>query len=354
VQPGRAVKSFLRTRLGFILLILLAIAVVVVTYTYIGGPLLAIVAMLVFGLGLPIWVGTSRPRTLAIMGIVILVVSAPLITVVETGAILTPTGAASSSTSLPSGNGGAILQNATVSPFVSAAGSTFTWNVSIFPQYLPPGSSRALWIDLFISTCPGATGTNSPNCAAGYAFYIVNHTLPADLNKPFTYQLNGTNIWSWQMGIAYDNLTTGNLTWTFLVGDPTYNGIEGPITGNYWSTYGLLIGTIYEAVLFYLGLVFFIALLIYMVFKSRRRKRLDQAARANLPPPTDADAPAAASPSTPAPALPPPALTPVAEAACPNCGAVVYPGEKVCWKCGTKLTSPPPSGGSPLPSAPKG
>ncbi|NNN17715.1 MAG: zinc-ribbon domain-containing protein, partial [Thermoplasmata archaeon] len=44
--------------------------------------------------------------------------------------------------------------------------------------------------------------------------------------------------------------------------------------------------------------------------------------------------------------------TPVAEASCPNCGAVVYPGEKVCWKCGTKLASP--AGGSPLPSAPKG
>jgi len=358
VQPGRAVKSFLRTRLGFILLILLAIAVVVVTYTYIGGPLLAIVAMLVFGLGLPIWVGTSRPRTLAIMGIVILVVSAPIITVIETGAILTPTSAASSSTNLPYGNGGAVLQNAAVSPFVSASGSTFTWNVSLYPKYLPPQSSRALWLDLFISTCPGATGTTSPNCAGGYTFYLLNRTLPGGLTngtvESFTDQLNGTNIWSWQMAVAFHNVTTGNLTWTFLIGDPTYNGIEGPITGNYWSTYGLLIGTIYEAVLFYLGLVFFIALLIYMVFKNRKRKRLDQAARANPPPPIDADASAAASPSAPAPALPPPALTPVAEAACPNCAAVVYPGEKVCWKCGTKLTSPPPSGGSPLPSAPKG
>lgn len=356
MQPGRAVKSFLRTRLGFILLIALAIAVVVVTYTYVGGPLLAIVAMLIFGLGLPIWVGISRPRTLAIVGVVILVASAPLITFVETGAILTPTSAASSPASLPSGNGGAILQNATVSPFVAAAGSTFNWSVSVFPRYLPPQSTRALWLDLFISTCPGATGTGSPNCAAGYTFYLLNHTLPRGVQngtiESFTDQLNGTNIWSWQMAIAYDNRTTGNLTWTFLVGDPTYNGIEGPITGNYWSTYVLLVGTIYEAVLFYLGLVFFIALLVYMVFKNRRRKRQDQNARANPPAPTDANPPDTAPPASPP--TTPPALTPLAEAACPNCGAVVYPGEKVCWKCGTKLTPPPASGSAPLPSSPKG
>ncbi len=190
---------------------------------------------------------------------------------------------------LPSGNGGSVLQNATVSPFLSAPGSTFTWSVSIFPQYIPQNSSPALWIDLFISTCPGATGTNSPDCASGYPLYIVNHTFPGGLKQPtvvsFAYVLNGTEIWSWQMGIAYDNTKTGNLTWTFLVGDPTYNGIEGPITGDYWSTYGLLIFTILEAILFYLGLVYFIALLLYMILKNRKRRQQEQKARANPPPP---------------------------------------------------------------------
>jgi hypothetical protein len=352
VQPRRAVKSFLRTRWGFLVLLALAIGTIVLTYTYVGGILLAIVAILVFGLAVPIWVGVSRPRTLAIMGIVILLVSAPLIALVTTSEVLTPPGTASSPTvTLPSGRSGSVLQNATVSPFVSEPPSTFTWTVSIFPIYVPPNSSRALWIDVFISTCLGATGPNSPNCASGYPFYVVNHTLSGGLTNgtvvPLQYTLNGDYIWSWQMGIAYYN-KTGNLTWTFLVGDPTYNGLEGPITGDYWSTYGLLIFNVFEAVLFYLGLVFFIGLLLYMVLKNRKRRQQEQRARANPPPPV-----ASASTSAPPPSAPP-ALAPIAEAACPNCSAVVYPGEKVCWKCGTRLSSPPSSGDSPLPSAPKG
>ena len=63
-QPG-GFKRFLGGPIGRALLPAIAIVVVFATYVYVS-TLLAIPAILVFGLAIPIWVGLKRPRDLAI------------------------------------------------------------------------------------------------------------------------------------------------------------------------------------------------------------------------------------------------------------------------------------------------
>lgn len=380
------VKSFLGSRVGFWVLILIGIATVTLGFFYLG-PLLAIVIILLFGLLLPILVGVKRPLLLAVIGIVIILVSAPLVTALETQLIFTPSPVACSGDTCT----GSLLQNATENPYSTSSNSaTFFWNVTLFPSTLAPGSGNVTQLMLFIANgCPGATGNSSPNCAAGYPYYQIDDIhLPAHMLGPenatpwtitfiddqtafpghacgynvttvskatstsvveFDCSITGPALWSWQMAAAYNN-SGGNFTWSFLVGDPTYNSIQGPIVGTFGSIYVLVLGTTFEYVGFYLGLPFFIILLVYLALRGRRQR---MQARNWQPPPSSDATPAAAVPSSTAPgAAPSPAPTPIPESACPNCAAVVYPGEKVCWKCGTPIA--PAAGSAALPSQPRG
>ena len=354
-KPSRF-RSFLQTPAGKALLLALAILVTFASTVYVS-TLVAIPAILLFGLAVPIWAGLKRPRYLALTGIVIILLVAPISNLVITQDIMTPVPASASGTALPEGNGGAVLQNALVTPYVGGTSENFTWTVTILPQYIPGGAANeTLWLNLYVSTCPGATGNNSPNCSPGYPFFAggwLNRSvanLTTETNESFRFQIGTVGIWDWQMSLAVRNNTTGALYYIFLVGDPTYNGIEGPVVGTYATTYESLLLTLYFDDLLFLGAPFYFVLLIYMILKRRERTRADAQQRAAGPTPPDEKGPSLPTGGTTGP----PSATPQApqEGACPSCGAVVYAGEKTCWKCGASLTAPAAT--APLSSGGKG
>ncbi|HLN51147.1 MAG TPA: hypothetical protein VK455_03720 [Thermoplasmata archaeon] len=340
-------RRFLQTRVGRTLLIAFAIAVVFGTFVYVT-PLLAIPAFLVVGLAAPIYAGIKRPRYLALSGLVVILIVAPLSSVAYTMEIMTPTPFVNSNSTLPDGNGGAVLQGGHVSPFNGDTSTNFTWTVSIYPQYRPPGGSTFTSLHLYISTCPGATANTSATCPGGYPFHDLNNSsIPPNpthvVNVTFHFQIGTNGIWSWQMALLDRNNTTHNITTILLVGDPTYNGVEGPIVGDFATFFSELLPTLYLDCFLFLGGPFYCVLLLYMVFKNRERRRRDMIRRivGPIPPTAPPATGTATAPGPPeAPALAPAASPPQVsdELPCPNCSALVYPGEPRCWKCGADLS----------------
>ncbi|MCW6166888.1 MAG: hypothetical protein LVQ64_00340 [Thermoplasmatales archaeon] len=335
MAKGR-IRAFFNTRVG--LAVLIAIAIVVTAGSFLVGEYLtATVAALLFGLGIPVWMGQKSIKWLAVVGVAILAVSPAISTAFEVPVVLAPTAAASSSNY--------ILQNATVSPYFGGPGTNFTWTVRVDFSRIPSGNES--WnMTLYLSTCPGATGRSDPNCSSGYPFTsytqsVVNQT--GNLPITFSEAISSSNIWDWQMSLFYTNNSGRNGTYVFLVGDPTYNGIAGPVVANGWGgVYGLIVGAIYSDYLI-VGIVFFIGLLIYAVFKQRRMRREQAASRAAPSSGTaGAESPPAGTGASSAPLASGSTARPAAtqELACPNCGAVVYPKETFCWKCGTSLSAP--------------
>jgi hypothetical protein len=349
-QPG-GFRRFVQTPAGRALLPAISIAVVFATYVYVS-TLLAIPAILVFGLAVPIWAGLKRPRYLALSGLVIILLVGPLATVAITQEIRTPIGPVSSDSTTSANGTGPVLLNAQVSPYNGGTSTSFNWTVTLQPQYAPFGTKGLLGVSLYISSCPGATGNSSPYCNSGYSLTNLTHnytTPPTTTTElSFNYAIGSVGIWDWQMGAFLRNSTTNNLTYIFLVGDPTYNGIEGPVVGTWSDTFAELLPTVYLNGLLFLGLPFYLILILYMFFKSRETRRKEAQRRAAGPvPPGGGEATAAAGPPPGSDAPPGPSAAPAAaERTCPNCNAVVYANETTCWKCGATL--PAPVGGTPL------
>ena len=357
MEQQTGLRRFMQGPLGRVLLIAIAIVVTAFTYAYLYA-LIAIPVMLIVGLMLPIYLGIKRIRFLAILGLVILLASAPIATIVLTQEVMTPIPPASSPTNFPGANGGALLQDASVSPYLGSTSTNFTWNVTVYERYVPAGNDSPYLLSLYISTCPGATGPNDPNCNAGYPFYTLNRTLaPLATNATevvsFHFVFPSDGIWAWQMGAFLNNTTspsTHNATFIQLVGDALYNGLEGPVVGGFLTTYEQLVLSVYLNVVVYLGIPFYVVLVIYLYIKRRQGARGSAAARAPGPVPSESpatDAPPAAGVPPVAPATTDASAPRRPEMPCPNCGAVVYPNETTCWKCGTKL----PGGGSAAPPA---
>ncbi len=251
------------------------------------------------------------------------------------------------------GTSGAIMQNASVTPYVGSASTNFTWNVTIFPAEVPGANSSPLWLNLYISTCPGATSpTNDPNCNAGYPFWLLNYTFQGNLSGATTISFHFTpgsdSIWTWQMGLFLRNYSAApgsNASFTYLLlqGDPVYNGLEGPVTGDFATTYSQLVLTVYLNDLIYLGIPYFVVLLVYSYITRRKATRADMVKRAAGATPTDA--PGGSGPPAPRTDAPeaqlkrPPAAPRRPEMNCPNCGAVVYANETTCWKCSTPISN---------------
>jgi hypothetical protein len=334
--------------------LLIAIAIVAVAWSFIYlGEVIAIGAFLLLGLILPIYFGWKRPRQLAIAGLVVLLLAAPISATLETNLIRTPVPVATSATTLPDGNGGAVLQNASVGPFNGASGTNFTFDVDVYPQYLPPNTTL-LDVVFVVSTCPTATGNqSSPYCSAGYPFFLQNHTFASTPNSTvelaFHQKLPGPDIWWWTM-YAQTRNTSGGYHTIFLLAGQGYSTIEGPVTGAWTDIFGIVVGQVYLYMFLYLGIVYYLALLAYTWFKVRESKRKTAAGVPSAPAP-----PPPASPGAPTTAASP---TP-AEEHCPKCNAVVYPNESQCWKCGTPLrgpgsatpaSAPLPSSGAPPPT----
>jgi hypothetical protein len=350
-QQKDGFRRFVQKPLGKALLLGVAILVVFATYVYVD-TLVAIPAMLLFGLAVPIWSGLKAPRYLALSGLVILLLVAPISNAVITQDILAPVGPSYS----PVANGGPVLQNAVVSPYVGTTSTNFTWTVSIFPAYIPANNTTLLWVNLYISTCPGATGNSSPVCTAGYPLIILNDTSvngmtsqSAETNLTFGYTIGTNGIWDWQMSLALRNTSSNTLEYIFLIGDPTYNGIEGPVVGNFGTTYASLLPTLYFDDFLFLGAPFYFVLLLYMIFKRRERSRADAARRAAGPIPPEETGPTLPPGKGGVSVVAPATSASTKEGSCPSCGAVVYANEKSCWKCGAPLG--PSSGGTPLPSS---
>jgi hypothetical protein len=262
-----------------------------------------------------------------------------------------------------------VLQNAQVSPYLGSTSTNFTWSVQVYPGQVPKGNSTLnVTLDLYVSTCPGATGNDSPSCAAGYpltVYQLFHGDLPNQtvLDLSFSHTIPSNGIWAWQMGLFLHNSTVPNENQTFilLAGDPVYNGLEGPVVGTYWTTYELLILTVYLNDFVYLGVPYYVVLLVYTYIKRRQISRGDAFRRAPGPTPTDSPDGGTAVPGTgPTPGAKRPASLVTSgprrpEMSCPNCNAVVYENEKTCWKCGAALPaggSSPPLAQSPLPSNP--
>ncbi len=330
MEPVRGVKGFATRPLGRVVLIVVAIATLAASFLFLG-PFLAIPAFLLFGLALPIYMGWKRPRQLAMVGLIVLLACGPITSVVETSLIRTP---APPSQSLY-GVGGAVLQNASVQPYTGAAGALYHWSVDLRPQHVPKGESGILNITLVVTNCPGTLAAGSSSCPSGYLFIRTNHTFPGGTMTPQRVLMNatlpGSAIWYWQMVGAVHNLTSPSNVTLFFLDAGGYVTIEGPVSGDFLSTFGLIIPGFYEALFLYAGVVFYVALLFYVIFKVREQRR--KAARALPPVPTEPVA-SGATPERPAPA---PALPSTQELNCPNCQAVVYPNEVRCWKCGVAL-----------------
>ena len=357
-QPS-AFRRFVPTPAGRATLVALAILLVFATYVYVSA-LIAIPAMLLFGLAIPIWGGLKRGRYLAISGLVILLLVTPISTVVITQDIRSPVSPVSSLTTISGTSGHALLVNASVSPYTGTTTTNFTWQVTVDPTGIPQGNSSPVWLELYLSTCPGATnGSALPSwCSAGAPFTVLNYTFSGNLTAAKTIEFHHTigsnGIWDWQMGVYTRNATTGALFYQNLVGDPSYNAIEGPVVGDFGTTYFALLPTLYLDTFLFLGAPFYIVLLLYLFFKMRERRRKEAARRS-----ADALPPAGAPSRDPARGPRPPpsggkttegsadAAPPTAkESTCPNCSAVVYENETTCWKCGASLGSsaPLPSG----------
>ena len=347
-------RRFFQSPAGRALLPAIAIVVVFLTYVYVS-TLLAIPAILVFGLALPIWAGLKRPRYLAIAGLVIILLVGPIATAAITEEIRTPVGPVSSFSTTSANGTGPVLVNAQVSPYTGGTSTVFNWSVTVQPQYLPTGSGPLLGVSLYISSCPGATGNNSPFCSAGYSLTNLTHnyTTPPTTTTDllFSYSIGSVGIWDWQMGAFFKNTSSGNLSYIFLVGDPTYNGIEGPVIGTWTDTFAELLPTVYLNGFLFLGLPYYLVLVLYMFFKSRETRRKDAQRRAAGPPAEESPtSPAADTGSTgPASGTAPARGGPTSsEKTCPHCNAVVYDNETTCWKCGASLT--PTGANAPLPS----
>ncbi|MCI4368754.1 MAG: hypothetical protein L3K09_04245 [Thermoplasmata archaeon] len=341
-------KAFFQSIVGRAVLIVIGIVTVALSFLFVGA-IVAILAMLIFGLAVPIYLGIKSLKQLAIMGIVII-----LLAPIMAGPIFAYTArqtspAAASSSDLPYGNNGSILQNAVVRPFTGPAGGVYVYSMSLNPQFLPANSSGVLWVEIFISTCPDATSNTSAYCASGYPFY--NYTRSFGVNGTFTDQqvtfnvtLPGSQIWWWQAAAVFN--VSGKITWAFLVSDSGYTDEQGPVSGDFLSTTAIATESIFTVVPIYVGFVYFFALLVYGYFKNRERRR--SAPSMGLPP-SGAPPSTAPFPGGSAGTVAPGGSPAPGELTCPNCKAVVYPNEASCWKCGASLTGSKGSS-TPLPS----
>ncbi len=342
VAPRWSPRAWFGTRIGRFALLGLTIVSLVVCFVYLGldGPFLAIPDLLFFGLAIPIYAGWKRPRHLALYGLAAILLSVPITSALALTYVYTPSPSVNSV--VIAGTSGPILSGAEVHPYTGSVGALYNFSVTVLPLNVPANASSPLWVVLWVSTCPGATGTSDPYCTAGYPFLERNLTLPVGLNATtqvsFSLPINDTNIWSWTMATAYyaaPNAT--DLQWVFL---DTY-AVQGPIVGEPAAIYLLALEAFAVSEFTGAGLIFFVGLLVYMWFKSREARRKAQAAASATPtPPTPPRTGATPLGSTA------PAPTPPSERSCPNCGAVVYPNESACWKCGAALTSS--AAGAPL------
>jgi hypothetical protein len=349
VPPRVGWKGFATRPLGQIVLLAIAILVVGAGAIFLGW-FIGIFLILLFGLVLPIYLGLKVPNRLAILGILILLLAAPVGAVLYADVTFQPPGAAQSYGE----QSGYVLQNAKAMPYSGGAGQNYSFVVTVYPEYRYPNTTLAN-LTLFISTCPNAIAANdSLDCATPYPSYNLTQSI-AGLSNTTSYtfhqRLPGENIYWWIMWATFvyaSNHTECRTNCIFLASGSSFTDIEGPITTSFLGVVGIVLPAIYLDILLYPGIAFFGALVFYAWFKARERRR--KAAQAvGLPP-------SGGSPSTGGTVGGTGAGGPAGtgtESRCPKCNAVVYaPPETQCWKCGAPLTPGATPSSAPLPSGP--
>ena len=335
MKPKGTVRGFVATPLGKACLVALSAAILTLSIAF-TGFFVAIPAFVIFGLGLPIYLGWKRPRQLAIAGLVALLIAGPAVSAIYTVEVRQPTPpVASTPETNATGVSGSALQNAYVTPFLGSGGSTFHFSTEVYPTYFGAGQNLTE-IVLYISTCEYAVTLNSsPDCSGPSLLHYANESFAKSPSSPITVGFNVTlgaeNIWYWTIGAGVRNESSGVYTWVWVVPPYGYDAVPGPVTGDWFSTFGMLTPGILFQTFLYPGLVYGIALMLYVFLKNREARRKGTRDPGMLPPPRPGE-PGALAPGAD-PAAPPPK-----ERACPNCQAVVYPHEVRCWKCGTDLT----------------
>ena len=222
-----------------------AIIITFGTYVYISS-LLAIPAILVFGLGVPIWAGLKRPRYLALSGLVVILVVAPLSTAVFVQEIRTPISPVSANSTTSFSGTGPLLAYAEVTPASGNSSTNFTWSAIVQPQYTPPDYGSPSGVELFVSSCSGALNSTTAGCPPGYSFHEFTQNFSAPLGRAtsvnFHYKIGAVGEWSWQMAVLLPNGTAGALPNAispfYLQGDGANNGLDGPLVLPSTTTYG--------------------------------------------------------------------------------------------------------------------
>lgn len=353
VQAGGGFRTWGTRPLGRAVFIAIAVLTLAFGLIYLS-EIIGIAALLLFGLALPIYAGWKRPRSLALAGLVILLLAAPLASVLVAQGYFSAPGRIDSFGE----NHGALLQNATVSPFNGGNGAVYTFEVTVHPEHLYNGT-RLANLTLFVTTCPDATEPNQSVtvCTSPFPWYRQVHAFNGTPTQAtpveFTQKLPGPNLWWWTMWATYLNATNATNTtpeYVYLNSANGYADIQGPVAGDFLGVLGIVLVPVYLATFLYPGLVFFAALAFYMWFKAREARRKAMSGAAPAPPgPTTPPGPPRTGTGPAAPGAPASGGERV-ERTCPNCRAVVYANETQCWKCGTPLSG----GGAspPLPSAP--
>jgi hypothetical protein len=364
VQLFGPVKSFGTRPIGRVVLLAIAIVAVAASIIYLG-LLAAIFVTLVFGLGLPIYTGWKRLRSLALAGLVILLLGGAFAGVLLAQELRAPVPPASSYVGGAFGVGGPVLDNASATPHLSDTDANFSFQATLHPGHLPSTSGKIYAIVFFVTACPYDTSNVSGFCGSGATNFTQVVRFPngtsANQTETFHQVLTAPSIWYFQIYAVAKNFTgtpppapaanvscgtrspntVANVTTTCILlqpNSPNVNTIQGPVVGSFFAIWELLIGSVYASTFFYLGLPFYIGLLGYVFFKNRQARR-----KAALAP---AAAPTAAEETAPASAPPGP------EQKCPKCGAIVYANESNCWKCGASLAGK--AAEPPLPSGPAG
>ncbi|HEV2316346.1 MAG TPA: hypothetical protein VGV89_02060 [Thermoplasmata archaeon] len=341
MQQPTGFRGLATKPLGRIIAIVSAIVAVALATTYNLGAIVVIAVLLLFGLAMPIYMGWKRPRGLALAGLVILLVAAPITAVLTTQlTISSPPGPVNSFGEY----GGDVLQGAAIDHYHADSAQDFHFTVLVDPQYL--GSNTSLLnLTLFVTPCADAVdqAQASSVCSTGLSYYqqvySFNGTPATSVSVTFTQHISGPNIWYWMIYATTSNTSnkTNPIQDIYLNSQNPYTtDIQGPIVGSFLGILGIVIIPAYLDVIIYPGLAFYGALAFYAWFKAREaRKKAEWGQR---PPPTSSGASAPSpqgSPSSSTSATP--AATP-RERHCPKCGAVVYANESQCWKCGTALT----------------
>lgn len=337
MQRGGGVRAFAQSWPGKVTLTAVAAAVAAGSFAYLGF-LISIGAFLLFMLAVPIYLGWKRPRELAVAGLVAMLVAAPLASLAYTYQFRTPVGLVSSDPE----NGGSVLADASVAPFDGAAGATFHFSVTLNPQYLPAGAHAPEYVVVYLTTCDGAITANDSSCGGGgYPFWVLNQTFAQNVTNvtdvSLAQRLNMPSLWYWLMAFVYQDAQNQS-AWIWVDPGAGNAAVQGPVSGSFGSTFTYVLPDIIGDVLIYLGLVFYAGLLLYMFLRNRRERRAAAEAGPG-PAPAGGSPPGAAGRS---------AGPPGSERSCPKCGAVIYPAETSCWKCGTPIPAAAPPASPPL------